>query len=1090
MSRTRCNLNSQCSRRGKCVYSSFTSATCECTLSSGTHCESCELGKIESLYDGGDGLQSSVAPKCRSCTAGLWSDFVGYSSNITDCTECQPGRAFGDSVVLGTNATDCFVCEKGQYQSEAGQTVCLKCNPGMYGIYGRSFEILKWTEIIPYEIAGSFRIYSNGNCTGSFTTPPAEMGPAKTHCNNGNTILGSIPFVPGQCAVASPGFWFLIICPTTNYTTEKKTMKKYLIPTAIAATKCLVCDVGQYQNVPGSTNCTLVTPGYQNTEGYTTQVRCNAGRYGKDGTCIDCVPGSTRAYVDPPELCIQCKKGTYSNKTGGAACYFCDLGKYQNKVGSLSCVTCPDNTYRGINNLNASKCYTCSGTDIPNFEKTACGRPTYLTAADCDIDLEYLNATSKNNNDHQCIACPDGAYCHGDTTFKDVIPKFGYSRCHSDPSLFSSCMFSAACLGGLNLKEEKKYKTSELNTSMIHFRNETCNIGYKPNSQLCSICDKGYSHKGLTGRCDKCPSVQQNYGIAGLGVLGGIAGLFVFTRITLSDQGNIDAADGMKSIGMSFIQLLSLMTTFPIAWPDFVTNVFKIGGAITVLGAHLVDYKCMVDTMTDADVFYAFVTVWAILPFILVIAVVGIWIFVAAPLCVCFSVTELRRKITISVVALLYLLYPTLCSTIFSLLACRKVCSSNQFLLAALDEPCWEGRHGTYALFLGLPMFLVFVFGLPLISIYRVYFLRKGIEIWKEQAKQLEKNNKIKENGNESKQGHHRFWSDVNVMTDIVVKNRLLSTHQAFGLLYTSYRDDVWWWEVTVALRKVVVACIGVFGASLGEMQVHLVLLYVFFNAMITALVRPFGGSNANILQKVELICLVGLFLTLWSGSIFNTYPKCLDRNGNVMQWCTMLSLFIGIFNIAVVLGIGGGLYIIKKSQKKQSEQKITTTNIFDEVNPAFMPDSKHTSKQKKNNDQKEAASTEIELSSVAAIAINVEPIATKTETTKSETKLSSVAAIAINVEPIATKTETTQNKKISKLNKKREKKGYTKKKNNKKKKKKQPEEEEHHRSSTSLPDGWTKVISNGKKYYANRKTQESSWKPPVGSTGGSSGNN
>ena len=233
---------------------------------------------------------------------------------------------------------------------------------------------------------------------------------------------------------------------------------------------------------------------------------------------------------------------------------------------------------------------------------------------------------------------------------------------------------------------------------------------------------------------------------------------------------------------------------------------------------------------------------------------------------------------------------------------------------------------------------------------------------------------------------------------------------------------------------------------------------------MITALVRPFGGSNANILQKVELICLVGLFLTLWSGSIFNTYPKCLDRNGNVMQWCTMLSLFIGIFNIAVVLGIGGGLYIIKKSQKKQSEQKITTTNIFDEVNPAFMPDSKHTSKQKKNNDQKEAASTEIELSSVAAIAINVEPIATKTETT--------------------------QNKKISKLNKKREKKGYTKKKNNKKKKKKLPEEEEHHRSSTSLPDGWTKVISNGKKYYANRKTQESSWKPPVGSTGGSSGNN
>ena len=49
-----------------------------------------------------------------------------------------------------------------------------------------------------------------------------------------------------------------------------------------------------------------------------------------------------------------------------------------------------------------------------------------------------------------------------------------------------------------------------------------------------------------------------------------------------------------------------------------------------------------------------------------------------------------------------------------------------------------------------------------------------------------------------------------------------------------------------------------------------------------------------------------------------------------------------------------------------------------------------------------------------------------------------------------------------------------------------QQQNKRHKRNSTDLPEDWTKEMSNGKKYYANRKTQESSWTPPPGSTGGS----
>jgi hypothetical protein len=65
-----------------------------------------------------------------------------------------------------------------------------------------------------------------------------------------------------------------------------------------------------------------------------------------------------------------------------------------------------------------------------------------------------------------------------------------------------------------------------------------------------------------------------------------------------------------------------------------------------------------------------------------------------------------------------------------------------------------------------------------------------------------------------------------------------------------------------------------------------------------------------------------------------------------------------------------------------------------------------------------------------------------------------------------------------------------TKKKSKKKSSKKTEDtaDEAHQRTQTELPDGWSSEASkDGKKYYANRTSKETSWKPPPGSTGGSS---
>jgi hypothetical protein len=63
-------------------------------------------------------------------------------------------------------------------------------------------------------------------------------------------------------------------------------------------------------------------------------------------------------------------------------------------------------------------------------------------------------------------------------------------------------------------------------------------------------------------------------------VLCGILGLIGYIHITLSDGGHVDQSDGAKSILLSYIQSISLLATFPIAWPDIFVTIFKIGGAV------------------------------------------------------------------------------------------------------------------------------------------------------------------------------------------------------------------------------------------------------------------------------------------------------------------------------------------------------------------------------------------------------------------------------------------------------------------------------------------------------------------------------
>ena len=721
---------------------------------------------------------------------------------------------------------------------------------------------------------------------------------------------------------------------------------------------------------------------------------------------------------------------------------------------------------------------------------------------DCFLESKYLNTTSLDPTRWDCNECPRGGSCSGSLTFQEVDAMFGWSQCPTplkattSTKKFARCIFAPACLGGTNNALLKKYKldmNSQVDPAKCEHNNcsALCSHGYANGSRLCGRCDFNFSHDGLSGMCKKCPSFGQNIGIAVGGVVGGIVGLVVLIQLTLSDGGTLDESDGAKSIGLSFIQLISLLVSFPIAWPPIFTAIFQVGGAITVLGQHLVNLKCLVPDYTDADVFYGVGLAWGVGPPLLLFLCVLTWYTVYA-LVPCFTVSELTMKIKTSCVTLLYLLWPSLCTQTFSLFACRSVCEENtSFLRADLEEQCWRDRHLAYALALGVPMLFCYVIGLPLLAYLRVRAMNQKLEDRRRngaQALDLDVNGIVVPSLDDDSTCDTSSASADEGLEVFTLE------HKIYGMFYSAFRKETWWWESTVAARKIVIAMIGVFGAEMKNMQVHFTIMLVVLIILITAQVRPFGGKKHGMLHRLEMLSLMATFLTLWAGSVFNTLPRCEDPDigdgVTTLFWCDLMSVIVGVVDMLVVVAVVVCFVYLKatatKSDKDEDEEE-DANGEKEEKNKAIESATTVEQKQattqatkKKKKKKKEVNNKEMAVSMVEN-PLELRGASEKGDTVSVEIEMSNVGGGGNGGSGDGGgeggRKEATPLAKIPKGSK-------TKKKRRKKTKK----EDQHARNSTELPEGWqTLKTDEGQKYYVNRQTQQSSWTPPPGSKGGSS---
>lgn len=273
-------------------------------------------------------------PQCNKCPSNA-TTFQADSRSPSDCV-CIPGSN-------GDGLTDCLLCSPGSYAPSYNLTECLLCPQFSTSPEG-SIDIAACECIEGHELVnGTCQACPIGqykNTTGNHTC---------TECPSGATTDGNASVVLSDCR-----------CSLGYYASS-------------TGTECAACQIGEYADDLGSTDCKLCSAtSPPSSPGFTTTP-------GKGSTSIDdCV----------------CEVG-YAG-SAAVACTPCPNATFKEVPSNGECTLCPNGTTgpQGSNSIHQCE---CQGSTIPSQDGTQClCRPGF-----------YLNPDATSDILNYCLACPD-----------------------------------------------------------------------------------------------------------------------------------------------------------------------------------------------------------------------------------------------------------------------------------------------------------------------------------------------------------------------------------------------------------------------------------------------------------------------------------------------------------------------------------------------------------------------------------------------------------------------------------------------------------------------------------------------------------
>jgi len=531
----------------------------------------------------------------------------------------------------------------------------------------------------------------------------------------------------------------------------------------------------------------------------------------------------------------------------------------------------------------------------------------WQTADDCSrVGNFFLEDTTRNSNvlledptKFVCRPCPTGVSCDGEVRSNTIVPLNGYWAGPMELALedrYITCIHANACLGAYNPNLETSL-WNEQNQSLHNASGCNMELGFRLNSVLCRQCRPNFRRSGADN-CYRCPQEEQNGIFLMLGVVAMLGVLALFVFINLDDAGHVKPSDGISKSLLDHLQVVSLFVAFPLQWPSALRSMFAFQGVMSTAGQHIVNPDCMLDQHTsEVDIFYSKQIFFAVVPIIVCICVGLGWRTYSCLTSKSWDVRPVDRprkeaastgtndsgsspsltdmdtdtdtaadvtaggavagtatvgvsaspkdKMIVSLLAILFLLYPTLCQQGFRLLDCRRVGELGLYLSSALEEPCYSPRHLSYLFGVGLPGLIFYIIGLPAGGLLVLNFSKKITA------------------------------TNTMGLYDPGVRIR-------YGFFYSLYKHNRWYWEGVVVLRKTFIVMLSQLSSSIPlKMQILLVLLILLVCLLLEIYCEPFAikTSHHEILRKTVVGALVGSWLTMWLGALLFELPPTDDSD-------------------------------------------------------------------------------------------------------------------------------------------------------------------------------------------------------------------
>ncbi len=360
--------------------------------------------------------------------------------------------------------------------------------------------------------------------------------------------------------------------------------------------------------------------------------------------------------------------------------------------------------------------------------------------------------------------------------------------------------------------------------------------------------------------------------------------------------------------------MASLAFNFPLRWPNSILTLFSYFAAFSSVPDKVAALECEVIYITPSVPYiYLKNVVFAIVPVFLAGAFTLYWLVTHNPLArssvgiklgfVFQGKPGLHARAILSIWVMLFLLQSTVSKQAFQLFTCVRLNSNPNvyttderlFLLDDKSVQCWTDSHWAWTMSFGLFSMIVYAIGIPAMAFF---FLRRNYSHLNEPRTMLK-----------------------------------------YGFLFDGFKEDSYYWEVVIMVRKLGMVTVTVFLRKFGPtVQAATALIWLIGSLVFQVRKMPYASDQLN---KLEVAGLSVAVVTMYLGLLmFSTKFSSIMR-----EVLTVLVIILNITWVAIILvALGSLLYkrftpyfrraSSSEQQRNSSDADAATSNVTMSVNP------------------------------------------------------------------------------------------------------------------------------------------------------------